>query len=255
MRLLLRISVFLIALFSILFSPFEASAQSTGTADNSAVSEDTAIDTLPEPLSQDAIREMVARMSDDQVRDMLLDRLDAVAAQQTNANADVSGGFLQTLNRLWTAFYSNPLDALKKLPSLFQKQGEAIGDFLQNQGGMAGVLLMLGLTAIAIAVGFAVEYLSQFLIKRRGKYVLPPENASLGDSLQFLFRRFMREIFGLIVFYFTIRTIGRALLDDQQLVFIAPLVTCLVWWASPHGCGISPDPCPQTTGLAPCHPR
>lgn len=34
---------------------------------------------LPDPLTPEAVREMVARMSDDQVRAMLLDRLDAVA--------------------------------------------------------------------------------------------------------------------------------------------------------------------------------
>lgn len=197
---------------------------------NATDSDSTAVAELPEPLTQDAIREMVARMSDDQVRDMLLDRLDAVAAEDTATAVPAGIGFFGQLKIIWTAFYSNPLDAIVKLPTLLQRHGEVFGIFVAQHGGAAGVLTMLGLAAIALAAGFAVEFATKRLIKRWGRNLPPPDSATLRETLNFLFRRFMREIFGLIVFYFTIRIVGKALLDAQQLVFVAPLVTYLVWW-------------------------
>lgn len=231
MGLLSRICAVLVAIFA--FQAIATDAQSQALAaisGGSSGSEETTGTELPEPLTQDAVREMVARMSDDQVRDMLLDRLDAVAAEEAQTGAPASTGVFARLNTLWTAFYSNPLDAIVKLPTLFQKQGEAIGSFVTDFGGASGVFKMLGLTAITLAIGFGVEFLAQKLTKRWQRNLPPSDSATLQESLNFLFRRFMREIFGLIIFYFTIRMVGRALLDTQQLIFVAPLVTYLIWW-------------------------
>ncbi len=184
---------------------------------------------LPEPLTQEAVRELVARMSDDEVRGMLLDRLDAVAQAEAEAKPAQTSFFGQ-LQKLWTAFYSNPLDAIVKLPTLVQKQGEAFSGFAKEFGGAAGVLTTLGLTAIVLAIGFAAEFVAQKLTTRWQGNQMPSESATLKESVSFLFRRFMREIFGLIVFYLTIRMVGQALLDTHQLIFIAPLVTYLLWW-------------------------
>lgn len=231
MGLISRICAVLIAIIAFQAIATDAQSQALAAVSGSSGSgEETTTTELPEPLTQDAVREMVARMSDDQVRDMLLDRLDAVAAAEAGTDAPASAGLFGQLNTLWVAFYSNPLDAIMKLPTLFQKQGEAIAAFVTAFGGAAGVFTMLGLTAIALAVGFAVEFLTQKLTKRWQRDVPPSDTATLRDSLTFLFRRFMREIFGLIVFYFTIRLVGRALLDTHQLIFIAPLVTFLIWW-------------------------
>ncbi|MDU9003636.1 mechanosensitive ion channel family protein [Sedimentitalea todarodis] len=231
MGLFSRVCAALIAL--IVFHTMATGAQSQALAainGGSGSSEETTSTDLPEPLSQDAVREMVARMSDDQVRDMLLDRLDAVAAAESQTGTPAGTGVFSQLNTLWVAFYSNPLDAIVKLPTLVQKQGEAIGGFVREFGGASGVFKMLGLTAIALAVGFGVEFLAQRLTKRWQRSLPPSDSATLRESLSFLFRRFMREIFGLIIFYFTIRMVGRALLDTQQLIFVAPMVTYLIWW-------------------------
>ncbi|MEY8831164.1 mechanosensitive ion channel family protein [Sedimentitalea sp. XS_ASV28] len=189
----------------------------------------SALAELPEPLTQDAVREMVARMSDDQVRAMLLDRLDAVAATEKH-DAAAKPGLFSRLNTLWVAFYSNPLDAISKLPTLVQRQGQTIAIFFNDFGGAGGVFKMFGLMAIALAIGFGVEYLAVRLTKRWQRSIPHSDTATLSESLNFLFRRFMREIFGLIVFYITVRTVGKALLDAQQASFVAPFATYLVWW-------------------------
>ena len=69
-----RAALGLLALLTIVLMPLVASAQFSAAAD------DTSAVTLPDPLTPEAVRELVSRLSDDQVRQLLLERLDAVAA-------------------------------------------------------------------------------------------------------------------------------------------------------------------------------
>lgn len=54
-------------------------------------------------------------------------------------------------------------------------------------------------------------------------------NSTLWTSLSYLFRRFMREILGLVVFLIVLRTASLALLEPAQLVFVAPFILYLIW--------------------------
>jgi small-conductance mechanosensitive channel len=184
---------------------------------------------LPDPLTPDAVREMVARMSDDQVRGMLLDRLDAVAQAETSPPAPQATLFGQ-INRLWTAFYTNPLDAIVKLPTLFGREAEVFATFFASFGGPVGVLTLLGLIPAVVAFAYGVEVVAERLTKRWRQQAGATGSETLGDSVRFLFRRFMREIFGLIIFYFTARTAARFFMTPEQLAFAGPLMTYLIWW-------------------------
>ncbi|SFT84332.1 mechanosensitive ion channel family protein [Sedimentitalea nanhaiensis] len=203
-------------------------AAQMGLAASSSQSEPTVTE-LPDPLTQDAVREMVARMSDDQVRGMLLDRLDAVAAAESSTRPE-NVSFFGRLKIIWTALYSNPLDAIVKLPTLITKEARVIADFTASVGGAVKLLALFGLIGIVLIVAYGVEVIAERLTRNWRKQTDPTEAGSLKESVQFLFRRFMREIFGLMVFYFTARTVGRLLLSPEQLAFAAPLVTYLVWW-------------------------
>ena len=183
---------------------------------------------LPEPLTEDAIHEMVARMSDDQVRALLLERLDAVAARQEAAAPPptLTGRVVQ----LWTAFTLPVTDAVRKLPVLPEGQSRAIGNFVQKHGGPGGVLKMLGLIALTLIIGLAAEYAVRKLIARwRNLEVISGDADTLAGALSFLGRRFLREMVGLVVFYVVIRVVGRTLLDAHMLQFAAPMVTYLIW--------------------------
>ncbi len=225
MTTILRILTAFFISLSVLVGPAAAQSMVPGTGTGAPAAEETA---LPDPLTPEAINEMVARMSDDEVRALLLDHLDAVA--ETQAAPAASGPtFFGRLNEMWVAFYSNPLDAIKKLPTLATKEAEAIATFAKTYGGFGGVLTLLGLIAAALAAGFVAEFVAERLTRRWQKQPNVTEHATLRDSLSFLFRRFMREIFGLVVFYFAIRTVGRAILSPEQLAFAAPMVTYLIW--------------------------
>lgn len=181
----------------------------------------------PEEMTPDAINAMVARMSDDEVRALLLDRLDAVAMQDEATQQSMS--VVDRLTLLWTAFSTQLIDAVQKLPILFVSQGEAFATFLTNYGGLGGVLTLFGLMALVLAVGFGVEFaVRTWLIKIRNPDPNEPQH-SLREAVTFLLKRFFREIFGLIIFYITIRSVGRLTLDAHQAAFVGPFVGYLIW--------------------------
>ncbi|TCL09673.1 small-conductance mechanosensitive channel [Shimia isoporae] len=181
----------------------------------------------PEEMTPEAINAMVARMSDDEVRALLLDRLDAVAMQD-NVQAEPKS-VIDVATSLWTAFSSQLVDAVKKLPVLFIRQGEAITNFVKDYGGLGGVLTLFGLVAFILAVGFAVEFaVRTYLVKIRNPDPNEPQH-SLREALTFLIKRFFREIFGLIVFYFTLWLIGRPLFSEHDILFVGPFVGYLIW--------------------------
>lgn len=183
--------------------------------------------TLPDPLTPEAIHEMVARMSDDQVRGLLLDRLDAVAAAQAAPTA--SKGLITILEENWSAFYAPGLGAIKKLPVLFSKQGEALSNFRSSFGDM-GLLKLFAFMAVAIGVGLAAEWIVKQISKRWQGAETAAEDATLWSALAFLARRFGRDILGLVAFYFALRMVGLALLSPAQLSFAGPFVTYLIWF-------------------------
>lgn len=183
--------------------------------------------TLPDPLTPDAIRELVARMSDDQVRGMLLDRLDAVAAAEATPGSSKS--MITVLKETWEAFYLPTVNAVLSLPQLFSKEAEAFSNF-GTSFGAKGLLTLFGYLAIALAAGLVAEKLVNFLTKRwQGKQTVAADS-SLWGALSFLFRRFLREILGLIAFYFVMRSVGLSLLSGPSLLFAAPFVTYLIWF-------------------------
>jgi len=183
--------------------------------------------TLPDPLTPEAIHEMVARMSDDEVRGLLLDRLDAVAATQAAPQSGKS--VITVIDETWEAFYTPSLSAVEKLPVLFVKQGEALSNF-RNSFGDQGLLKLFALMAVAIGAGLLAEWVVNMLSKRWQGGETAAEDATLWSALSFLARRFGRDILGLIAFYTVLRTVGLALLSPAQLSFAGPFVTYLIWF-------------------------
>ena len=118
---------------------------------------------LPDPLTPDAVQAMVARMSDDQVRGMLLDRLDAVAQEQSGTTEPDT--FTHDVFVGWQAFSSSITTAVQRLPVLISGQGRAIGGFFSTYG-VGGALLMFLLMAVILGVAYGAEKLVAMQFKR-----------------------------------------------------------------------------------------
>lgn len=210
----------------LLLVPLTASAQVSSALDGESGGEMSSVE-LPDPLTEAAVREMVARMSDDEVRSMLLERLDAVAAGASETAPNTATSLIDGLISTWTAFYTPVVAALLNIPQMFSKQAEAFSNFFAAFGG-GGILTLAGILILALGVGYLAEtVITKFLPRRRGK-MTKPVSSSLGSTLNFLARRLGRELLGLAVFYVVIRAIGLSLLSPAQVLVLAPVVRYLI---------------------------
>ncbi|MGD9294600.1 MAG: mechanosensitive ion channel [Roseobacter sp.] len=178
------------------------------------------------PLSPEAVREMVARMSDDEVRSLLLERLDAEAVQEQPGapQIDTLG---RTLSQTWQAFYTPVLESVRRLPVLFSSQMEVFANFNASMES-SGILLLFGLLAVILAIGYICELVVVKLLERRTRTAAPPDTESLTSTLSFLARRLARELIGLTVFFIVIRSVGEAILTSQQIAVLAPAVRYII---------------------------
>ncbi|QEW19851.1 putative MscS family protein YfkC [Marinibacterium anthonyi] len=184
---------------------------------------------LPDPLTPDAVQAMVARMSDDQVRVMLLDRLDAVAKSQAAAPAEpdtLTHDVAVSLN----AFASSILTSVERLPLLITGQFHAFSAFFAFYG-FGGVLLMLLKTVIMLAIAYGIERLVSTAFRSWVKEPVPDAEgkSTLIGTITFLFHRFVRDIIGLAAFYIVARIVGRVILTPDEVTFVGPLLIYLVW--------------------------
>ena len=191
---------------------------------------------LPDVLTPEIIREVVAHMSDDEVRDLLLDRLDAVAEEQAAASAVAPPSLIDRISKTWTAFYSPIVIAIQRLPLLVTEQIKAFDNFGSNLGG-SGLLVLVVALASWLSIGYAAEVIVLRLTRRWHHVEVVPGDESLRSSVAFLWRRFCGEIAGLFVFYFTIRMAGLltinvlpSLFSPSLFMFMAPFFTYMIWF-------------------------
>ena len=221
--------VLALALLSMIFA-VAAEAQMVPGSGGGSSSSAAAEPTLPDPLTPEAIQAMVARMSDDQVRSMLLDQLDATAAAQSGPaepdtlTHDVMVG--------WQAFSSSITLSLQRIPVLISGQVRAISDFFGTYG-VGGALMMFLMMTIILAIAYGAERLVSVMFRRFNR---APEadpdgdgESSLLETVQFLGRRLIRELIGLAAFYVVIRALAHLLLTPEQMIFAGPFAVYLVW--------------------------
>ena len=181
--------------------------------------------TLPTPLTREAVRELVARMSDDQVRDLLLQRLDAVAqAQQAVAPRSRFAALSDTVQRVWGVLTR----AVTGLPETARLQLLAVSNFVRKSQDGGLLHLFVGL-AEAILVGLIVQFLVALLSRRWLAAEGPPDQRTLRSSLLYLSHRLVRDLLGLVAFYIAARVSLRLLLTPRDLGFAVLALTTLAW--------------------------
>ncbi|TMV08807.1 mechanosensitive ion channel family protein [Ruegeria sediminis] len=214
----------LLALAALAFLTLPAFAQDTAASGDAAAPSTVVV---PEDLTPEQVDDLVARMSDDQVRALLLERLDAVAAKQDEV--EPKKGLIASLIDTARAMVASWLDVIRKVPSLISLQAEAFANFGATFGA-AGLGKLFGFTFLALAIGYAAEKAVGLWTRRWTRAVPGDAESDLRGAVSFLFRRFCREILGLIVFYYVLIFVGRQLLDEQQIAFAAPFVFYMIWF-------------------------
>ncbi len=130
---------------------------------------------LPEPLTPEAIRELVARLSDAEVRKLLIDQLDKAAASAPGASktklpmAEDMAGRMDTLR-------SRAAAVLASAPRVPREVRAAVARFSEGRSAYHIVLVALFLV-VMVLVGSGAERLVSRLSAgvRRGLEAMPPE--------------------------------------------------------------------------------
>ncbi len=181
---------------SLLFTPAFAQTPGVGPSDESA---STSIK-LPDPLTQDAARALVAELSDEDVRALLLERLDLVAKEQeAKATSDDQVGIFNFLSQSVVGIGNNFSIAVQRLPDLFSGLQRAVNNFL-NGRGLGGALQFVGLVLAAVLAGLAAEWLVNRAAERWRAQTSRLQPSTLMETLRALSLRLFLDVVGLIAF-------------------------------------------------------
>jgi small-conductance mechanosensitive channel len=155
---------------------------------------------LPSPLTPETIRELVSRLSDEEVRKLLIQQLDRAAAKAPPAEPkSAATGMLGMMNKGAGA----ARDGAKALGAAVRHLPEASRALYANlaePGGAAALGLAFALFGVMLASGAAAEFVSRRALRnwQEGLRTRPSEGL-LSDTVRFLLRLAM-EVFHVIVF-------------------------------------------------------
>ncbi len=185
----------------------------------SADSDEVTTAELPLMDSPEAVRQLVSRLSDSQVRDLLLQQLDAVAAEQLEeeaANEEVGLFSLVTTN-----IPISIQTAVAAVPTMLSGLAEVFRLFIERLGPN-GVPKLLGSFLLAIIVGAAVEYLFRMSSRQWRASVDVPlsEDPSLKQVLKLLSVRFILDFSGLLAFIIVTQIVLRQTIFDPIVHYI-----------------------------------
>ncbi|MEM9872098.1 MAG: mechanosensitive ion channel domain-containing protein [Pseudomonadota bacterium] len=181
-----------------------APAQSLMPGTDSTTEE--AVPTLPDPLTEEAANALISRLSDGEVRALLLDQLNAQA--QSDAGAD-AGEIEDFLYHATTGAFSAITVAIERLPLLFSEQMRAFSNF-GTFVGVNGLMSLAGFFALVLIGAFAIEFAFRRLI--RSWLVLPPRtgaSTNLRDAVVPLGKRLTSEIVSVAIFMIAAAQITR----------------------------------------------
>ena len=170
--------------------------------------------TVPEDLTPEMVNALVSRLSDEEVRALLLDELNA----QASATAQTStADFGEFFGHATIGAFAVLLRGFLSAPAAIIGQAEVFQNFNQTYGAAGWTQLTWTILA-AIAIGLVAELLVRRLVLR----LLPaPElvaEPTFRQSVDFLARRFGREVLGVIVFYILAVIALNQLLSEDLLV-------------------------------------
>ena len=188
-------------------SPSQAQTGSEG--DTSAIQ-------LPEELSPEVVRDLMAELSDQQVRSLLLERLDAVAAEQSAAATEDTNSLSQLFYHSTTGAVTVVVNAIKGIPAMIVFQFQAFSTFFESFG-LTGSLTLLGYMVIVVGAGLAAEWVVNKLTSKWHTIKADePAPTTLRESLSMLAKRLCRDLLGLFVFLAVGRTVGFSIVPPEM---------------------------------------
>jgi small-conductance mechanosensitive channel len=197
-----------------------AAAQSApGDGNSGAAAADKV--SLPDPLTPQAIRDLLSAISDAQARKLLVEVLDGLAqkAAVPAPGEPARSGFAATIREGATGVVLSVRDTLARAPHLLAGLRKAGGNFVATHG-WAKIGQTVGAVALAIAAGLAGEFLANRLAgNRRNRIDRSFVPTSLRGMLAALAERLFFDLGGLFVFFVVVRIVETQLIAPDMLSF------------------------------------
>lgn len=192
-------SVLKLTAFLLVLVPVMAGAVTLpGMADTG--NDETAIS--PQTLdSPESVHNLVSRLSDKEVRDLLLQRLEGQAKTQQAAASDKDSVGVTAFVKSWAqGVYKSTSLAIGRIPDMYTIQKRIINTFIHNQGE-AGILRTFAILGLALLLGLLAEQVVTLLTRKwRNRIANPVDSDSYRESLGLLGLRFLLDMIGLITF-------------------------------------------------------
>ncbi|MEM6438860.1 MAG: mechanosensitive ion channel family protein [Pseudomonadota bacterium] len=211
-----------LALATLAAAPASAQMPGMGSSGGDAA-EEVAID------SPEAAAAMVARMSDEDVRGILLDRLMAdVPAEEATAAAGAVNP-LAALELGLSGVVASVVDATLKLPGALVTQGQAFATFAADRGA-SGVLMFFVLLAAGIGAGLAAEQVVERAAGgwRRRIRAATERGGGLRETVIVLAQRLALDVGKLLIFYFAARFALVRIVAPEDMIIMSPIAIYLV---------------------------
>ncbi|MFK7874340.1 MAG: mechanosensitive ion channel domain-containing protein [Paracoccaceae bacterium] len=205
----MRALIFLLTLLCVMSVPYVSFAQSLVPLGQTQVAEPEVPD-LDAPLTQTQAESLMSRLSDSEVRQMLLDQLGTATDTAETAQ---SGGLSDLLYHATTGAIQSLIVPLQRLPNLVEAQSRAFSTF-SNTFGTSGILQFLGIFAVLLLIAGAAELIFRHFT--RHLHSMPPlrDDSSIGETLKVLFVRLCRDIGAVAVFILVAVVASRILMPD-----------------------------------------
>lgn len=173
---------------------------------------------LPTPLTKEAANALISRLSDNEVRALLLDQLNTQVAEAEKQDDDGESEFFYHAT---TGAWSAVVVPVQRLGDLFAEQAHAFTTFYQKIGHGQGLLVLLGYMIAVYGAGALAEL--AFRKFTSGWRILPPTdpgNLTLRETLQLLAQRFGTQVVAVFVFFIVARIVGNIILPSTLLPFV-----------------------------------
>ncbi len=171
--------------------------------------------TLPDPLTPEAANALISRLSDTEVRALLLNQLNTQATAETANKASSLGDFFYHAT---VGASSSITAAVERLPILFTRQGEAFSNFAESMGGTSGLWSFLVYMLLCLGAGLIAELIFRQVTKKFLQLPPnPPENMGLAQTLSMLFKRMCTEIFAVVIFVLVARWVGSIIMPAHMI--------------------------------------
>lgn len=183
------------------------------------------------PESKEAVREMVSKLSDESVRSLLIDRLDAVADSKSLEKENSAG----VLGGLAEAFETYRVNAWQMLRSSFEipsKLSSLSADISTEAGpgGVSGLFLYL---VLAIVLGVVAERLVVALFRKKKQKLIDQYSTKLSEILKILYTRLSIDIFAVLAMWGMAYLVIKSAFGENQITVATayvPISALLGYW-------------------------